>query len=110
MYWAWLIVVVIAIIVAIVLLNRFYRKASCEVALIRTGLGGQRIVTDDLVMTAKSYLRAGLKAFFSGCQHHVLNKHAVVQPAADFQLPVNRKHQACRSRDYLCYSLESHRL
>ena len=63
MYWAWLIVVVIAIIVAIVLLNRFYRKASREVALIRTGLGGQRIVTDDLVMTGKSYLREGVKAF-----------------------------------------------
>ena len=46
MYWVWLIVVVIAIIVAIVLLNRFYRKASREVALIRTGLGGQRIITD----------------------------------------------------------------
>jgi uncharacterized membrane protein YqiK len=46
MYWVWLIVVVIAIIVAIVLLSRFYRKASREVALIRTGLGGQRIITD----------------------------------------------------------------
>ena len=39
MYWVWLIIVVIAIILAIVLLNRFYRKASREVALIRTGLG-----------------------------------------------------------------------
>ena len=46
MYWVWLIIVVIAIILAIVLLNRFYRKASREVALIRTGLGGQKIITD----------------------------------------------------------------
>ena len=46
MYWVWLVILVIAVIVAIVLLNRFYRKASREVALIRTGLGGQRIITD----------------------------------------------------------------
>jgi len=46
MYWVWLIIVVIAIILAIVLLNRFYRKASREVALIRTGLGGQKIIID----------------------------------------------------------------
>ena len=46
MYWVWLIIVVIAVILAIVLLNRFYRKASREVALIRTGLGGQKIITD----------------------------------------------------------------
>ena len=46
MYWVWLIILVIAIILAIVLLNRFYRKASREVALIRTGLGGQKIITD----------------------------------------------------------------
>ncbi len=46
MYWVWLIILVIAIILAIVLLNRFYRKASREVALIRTGLGGQKIIID----------------------------------------------------------------
>ena len=46
MYWVWLVILVIAVIAAIVLLNRFYRKASREVALIRTGLGGQRIITD----------------------------------------------------------------
>ena len=33
MYWVWLVILVIAVIVAIVLLNRFYRKASREVAL-----------------------------------------------------------------------------
>ena len=44
MYWVWLIALGIAIIVVIVLLNRFYRKASREVALIRTGLGGQKII------------------------------------------------------------------
>ena len=45
---AWLIVIlfVVAIVIAIVLLNRFYRKASREVALIRTGAGGQRVVMD----------------------------------------------------------------
>ena len=46
MYWVWLVILVVVIILAIVLLNRFYRKASREVALIRTGLGGQRIITD----------------------------------------------------------------
>ena len=46
MYWVWLIALGIAIIVVIVLLNRFYRKASREVALIRTGLGGQKIIID----------------------------------------------------------------
>ena len=46
MYWVWLIVLIVALVVIIILLNRFYRKASREVALIRTGLGGQKIITD----------------------------------------------------------------
>jgi flotillin len=44
---AWLLGIVIAIVVvaiAVVFLNRFYRKSSRDVALIRTGFGGQRIV------------------------------------------------------------------
>lgn len=45
----WLVAVIVAIIVLIVgilFLNRFYRKGSREVALIRTGFGGQRIVME----------------------------------------------------------------
>jgi uncharacterized membrane protein YqiK len=44
---AWLfglIVLIVAIAVAVAFLNRFYRKTSRDVALIRTGFGGQRIV------------------------------------------------------------------
>ncbi len=46
MIWLLMLVVVVVAILLIVLLNRFYRKASREVALIRTGAGGQRIITD----------------------------------------------------------------
>lgn len=45
----WIIVIVALIIVAaivIAFLNRFYRKATREVALVRTGAGGQRVVMD----------------------------------------------------------------
>lgn len=41
-----LVILIIAIILAIVFLNKFYRKASREVALIRTGAGGQQVVLD----------------------------------------------------------------
>jgi uncharacterized membrane protein YqiK len=41
-----LIVVIIAIIAVIYFLNRFYRKASREVALVRTGAGGQKVILD----------------------------------------------------------------
>lgn len=43
----WLLGIVVAIVViaiVIVFLNRFYRKSSRDVALVRTGFGGQRIV------------------------------------------------------------------
>ena len=43
----WLVGIVIAIIaiaIIVVFLNRFYRKSSRDVALVRTGFGGQRIV------------------------------------------------------------------
>lgn len=46
---SWLVAIIVAIIVLIVgilFLNRFYRKGSREVALIRTGFGGQRIVME----------------------------------------------------------------
>jgi uncharacterized membrane protein YqiK len=44
---AWLfglIVAIVAIAIAVAFLNRFYRKTSRDVAIIRTGFGGQRIV------------------------------------------------------------------
>lgn len=42
--WNLIIVLVIIAIVVIVILARLYRKASREVSLIRTGLGGQKII------------------------------------------------------------------
>ena len=44
---AWLfglIVVIVAIAVAVAFLSRFYRKTSRDIAIIRTGFGGQKIV------------------------------------------------------------------
>ncbi|MEM6973151.1 MAG: flotillin domain-containing protein [Pseudomonadota bacterium] len=38
--------VIVLIVIIILLLNRFYIKASREVALVRTGRGGQRVVLD----------------------------------------------------------------
>jgi flotillin len=49
--WVIGIVVIAIIVVAILFLNRFYVKASREVALVRTGLGGQRIVLDGGVIS-----------------------------------------------------------
>lgn len=46
---AWFVTIVILLIIAILLilfLNRYYRKATREVALVRTGQGGQQIVLD----------------------------------------------------------------
>ncbi|MEM6943121.1 MAG: SPFH domain-containing protein, partial [Pseudomonadota bacterium] len=43
----WLVLGAIVLVVLIILLlNRFYLKASREVALVRTGIGGQRVVLD----------------------------------------------------------------
>jgi len=41
-----IVLIVIACILVILFLNRYYRKATREVALIRTGAGGQRVVLD----------------------------------------------------------------
>jgi len=49
--WAFLFVVLVFAALAILFLNRFYIKASREVALVRTGLGGQRIVLDGGVLS-----------------------------------------------------------
>ena len=68
MYWVWLIALGIAIIVVIVLLNRFYRKASREVALIRTGLGGQKII---IPKSCNCTFRLYFSCFLTGI---VLNK------------------------------------
>lgn len=46
---AWFLIIVALIILAILVimfLNRYYRKATREVALVRTGAGGQRVVTE----------------------------------------------------------------
>ena len=44
---AWLfglIVAIVVIAVAVAFLNRFYRKSTRDVALVRTGFGGQKVV------------------------------------------------------------------
>jgi uncharacterized membrane protein YqiK len=41
-----IIVIIVAAIVAILFLNRFFKKATREVALVRTGAGGQKVVLD----------------------------------------------------------------
>src|SRR4029077_15657919 len=44
---AWLLAIAIAevvIAIAVIFLNRFYRKSTREIALVRTGFGGQRIL------------------------------------------------------------------
>ena len=44
---AWLLAIVaavVAIAIAVILLNRFYRKSTRDIALVRTGFGGQRII------------------------------------------------------------------
>jgi flotillin len=41
-----LILAIIAVIVIIVFLNRFYVKSSRDMALIRTGAGGRRVLMD----------------------------------------------------------------
>ena len=47
MAWAVaIIVIIVAAIVAILFLNRFFKKATREVALVRTGAGGQKVVLD----------------------------------------------------------------
>ena len=51
MAWIISIGILIVAIVAILFLNRFYVKASREVALVRTGLGGQRVVLDGGVLS-----------------------------------------------------------
>ena len=47
MAWAVaIIVIIVAVLLAILFLNRFFKKATREVALVRTGAGGQKVVLD----------------------------------------------------------------
>lgn len=51
MIWGIVILLAAVVVVAILFLNRFYVKASRETAIVRTGLGGQRIVLDGGVLS-----------------------------------------------------------
>lgn len=46
MVWLYIVIAIIVIIFSIAILNRYYRKASREVALVRTGAGGQRVIIE----------------------------------------------------------------
>ena len=46
MIWLYISIAVIVIVISIVVLNRYYRKATREVALVRTGAGGQRVIIE----------------------------------------------------------------
>ena len=46
MIWLYIVIAIILLIVLIVILNKYYRKASREVALVRTGAGGQRVIIE----------------------------------------------------------------
>jgi flotillin len=78
---AYLIVAAVVIAVVILFLNRFYRKATRDTALIRTGAGGQRVVMDggclalpflhqiseiNMKTTRIEVARAGNKALITG--------------------------------------------
>jgi uncharacterized membrane protein YqiK len=46
---AWIVAVIVLVVAAILLilfLNRYYRKATREISVVRTGLGGQKVVLD----------------------------------------------------------------
>ena len=51
MAWVIEIIGLAILLMAVLFLNRFYVKASREVALVRTGLGGQRVVLDGGVLS-----------------------------------------------------------
>ena len=46
MIWLYLALAVIFVIFSIFYLNRYYRKATREIALIRTGAGGQQVIIE----------------------------------------------------------------
>ena len=46
MIWLYILIAVVVIVISIAILNRYYRKATREVALVRTGAGGQRVIIE----------------------------------------------------------------
>ena len=46
MIWLYMLIAFVVIIISIAILNRYYRKATREVALVRTGAGGQRVIIE----------------------------------------------------------------
>ena len=43
---AWIMLIVVAVVVLIVLAAIFYERASNEIALVKTGIGGRKVVID----------------------------------------------------------------
>ena len=46
MIWLYILIALVVIVISIAILNRYYRKATREVALVRTGAGGQRVIIE----------------------------------------------------------------
>ena len=108
------IVLAIVLVVGIWFLHRFYAKANREIALVRTGLGGQKVVLDGgclalplLHKVAEINLGGGHRArqdpVARACardhrQYPLPRPHRHAAPA-DRRGPVRRSHERARTRD-----------